>query len=132
MNVGMPRLAWATDASRHGVLSILADGWRWLKAKQSSQIASKRLRVIETVSLGEKRFVAVIQCNGEQFLIGGAANAVCLLTSLQGVDAQQRPSPPTSSSNHFADVLERKIKRRAASQCRDSHSQDGRRGKGQL
>ena len=42
----------------------------------------KRLRVCETVPLGEKRFVAVIQVDDKQFLVGGAANSVSLLAQL--------------------------------------------------
>ena len=36
-----------------------------------------------TVSLGEKRFVAVIQIDGLQFLIGGGASNVALLAQLE-------------------------------------------------
>lgn len=42
----------------------------------------KQLRVSETVALGEKRFVAVLQCEGRKFLIGGGSAGVSLLTSL--------------------------------------------------
>ena len=38
----------------------------------------------ESVSLGEKRFVAVVQVDGERFLIGGAAGSVAMLTKLAG------------------------------------------------
>jgi len=48
----------------------------------------KQLRVSETVPLGEKRFVAVLQCEGRKFLIGGGSSGVSLLTSL---DAIQNP-----------------------------------------
>jgi flagellar biogenesis protein FliO len=49
----------------------------------SAQRVQKQLRVCETVSLGDKRFVAVIQVDQERFLIGGAANSVAMLTRLQ-------------------------------------------------
>jgi hypothetical protein len=42
------------------------------------------LRVVETVPLGEKRFVAIVEAEGERFLIGGGASGVSLLTSLKG------------------------------------------------
>ena len=45
--------------------------------------AQKTLRVCESVSLGDKRFVAVIQVDQERFLIGGAANSIAMLTRLQ-------------------------------------------------
>ncbi len=49
----------------------------------SVQRTQKQLRVCESVSLGEKRFVAVIQVDQERFLIGGAANSIAMLTRLQ-------------------------------------------------
>ncbi len=36
----------------------------------------------ETVSLGEKRFVAVVYAEGHKFLIGGGSSGVALLTQL--------------------------------------------------
>jgi flagellar biogenesis protein FliO len=45
--------------------------------------SSKRLQVAATVSLGEKRFVAVIQVDGLQFLVGGGATNVALLAQLK-------------------------------------------------
>jgi flagellar biogenesis protein FliO len=45
------------------------------------------LQVAETVSLGEKRFVAVIKVDGREFLIGGGATNVALLAQL-GVKKQ--------------------------------------------
>lgn len=45
-------------------------------------VAPKQLRVAETVSLGEKRFVAIVQVEGQRFLIGGGASGVSLLTEL--------------------------------------------------
>jgi hypothetical protein len=44
--------------------------------------AQKHLRVCESVSLGDKRFVAVIQIDQERFLVGGAANSIAMLTRL--------------------------------------------------
>jgi hypothetical protein len=46
----------------------------------------RRLRVCETVPLGEKRFIAVIQVDDKQFLVGGALNSVSLLAQLDKPD----------------------------------------------
>jgi hypothetical protein len=54
---------------------------RWLQ-KNYSQRTSKQLRVCETVSLGEKRFIAIIHVENRKFLIGGGASNVALLTQL--------------------------------------------------
>ena len=44
--------------------------------------AQRRLRLCESLSLGEKRLVAVIQFEGQQFLVGGSAHSVNLLARL--------------------------------------------------
>ena len=40
-----------------------------------------------TVSLGDKRFVALIQIDGLQFLVGGGATNVALLAQLNGKES---------------------------------------------
>jgi flagellar biogenesis protein FliO len=40
--------------------------------------------VTSTVSLGEKRFVAVIEFDGLEYLVGGGATSVALLAQLNG------------------------------------------------
>jgi flagellar biogenesis protein FliO len=56
--------------------------WSWLHAKYSTN-ASKRLVLSETVSLGEKRFVALVSVEGREFLIGGSGSNVSLLAKLR-------------------------------------------------
>lgn len=60
---------------------LLAQVWTWLK-KQQVLTAKKQLRVTDTVSLGEKRFVAILHTDGQKFLIGGGASGVSLLAEL--------------------------------------------------
>lgn len=56
----------------------------------------RRLRVKETVSLGDKRFVSLIEVDGRSLLIGGGAGSVSLLSAL----------PPSESTfeKQFDDV----------------------------
>jgi hypothetical protein len=61
----------------------VATGWNWFQERLKSQQSKKRLRVCESVSLGEKRFVAVIQVDGEQFLVGGSSSSVSTLAHLE-------------------------------------------------
>ena len=56
----------------------------WLREKRRTQISSRRLRVCETLSLGEKRFIALVQVDGKNFLVGGAPTNVSLLAQLEG------------------------------------------------
>jgi hypothetical protein len=58
---------------------LLSRAWKWL---QKNHATEKQLRVAETISLGDKRFVALIDVEGQKFLVGGGASGVSLLTQL--------------------------------------------------
>jgi flagellar biogenesis protein FliO len=75
---------------------LLTRAWTWLRNRQKAYTGNKRIHVAATVSLGEKRFVAVIEIDGQQFLVGGAATSVVLLSQL-------KPNEP------FGDVLQKTI-----------------------
>jgi hypothetical protein len=47
-------------------------------------MAEKKMHVVETVSLGERRFVTILQVEGRKFLIGGSSSNVSMLASLDG------------------------------------------------
>jgi flagellar biogenesis protein FliO len=69
----------STLRSQTGLLSRL---WRWLQMRRAERSGDKRLRVAETVSLGEKRFVAVVQVDGRHFLVAGGPTNIALLAQL--------------------------------------------------
>ena len=60
---------------------FLVRAWAWMQ-KKYTLTATKRLRVAETVSLGEKRFVSIVYVEGREYLIGGGSSGVTLLTQL--------------------------------------------------
>ncbi len=66
--------------------------WRWVERKRVLQLTSRRLRVAETISLGDKRFVSILQVDGAQFLIGGSATNVQLLACLDSTASQPERS----------------------------------------
>ena len=71
--------------ARDRIESLLIHAWRacrWIARRIKVQQARKNLRICESVSLGEKRFVAVVQVDEERFLIGGSSGSVSLLTRL--------------------------------------------------
>lgn len=59
--------------------SIFGRIFSFLRARAATP---KQLRVAETVSFGEKRFVAIVHVEGQRFLIGGGSSGVSLLTEL--------------------------------------------------
>jgi flagellar biogenesis protein FliO len=55
--------------------------WRAIPALRVER-TPRQLRLCETVSLGEKRVVAIIQYENHKFLLGGSASSVNLLARL--------------------------------------------------
>ena len=51
---------------------------------RAGAVTPKKLRLAETVALGEKRFVAIIHAEGQRYLVGGGTSGVALLTRLDG------------------------------------------------
>src|ERR1700721_2181588 len=70
-----------------GRTGLLSRAWAWLLALQETRPSARRLRVAETVSLGEKRFVAVVQVDGRHFLLAGGPTNIALLAQLDAKDA---------------------------------------------
>ncbi len=92
---GLPSSVSSRPASS-GVLTLrmalkkLQAGWRWVERKRSQQISAKRLRVAETISLGEKRTLSIVTVDGSQYLIGSSAAGVQLLTKLDDNNRDER------------------------------------------
>jgi flagellar biogenesis protein FliO len=86
--------------------SLLA--WKRIRAQQIARYKCKRLQVAETVSLGEKRFVAVIKVDGREFLIGGGATNVALLAQL-GVKKQLKSNKQLKAAESFDGILTKEM-----------------------
>jgi hypothetical protein len=71
---------------RPGGIEDLSRAWKWIQERQVARSSTRRLKVAETVSLGEKRFVAVVEVDGLQFLLGGGATNVTLLAQLNATE----------------------------------------------
>ena len=65
-----------------GHTGLLSRACAWLRTLQGTRPSARRLRVAETVSLGEKRFVAVVQVDGRHFLLAGGPTNIALLAQL--------------------------------------------------
>ena len=57
----------------------------------------KHIDLCETLSLGEKRFLAVVLVEQQKFLVGGAGNSVALLAKLPS----RNPSPHFQEEVHL-------------------------------
>ena len=54
----------------------------WERMGRISRRAPKRLRLCESLPLGERRFVAVIEFEQSRFLVGGTSSSLVLLADL--------------------------------------------------
>ncbi|MGC9199469.1 MAG: flagellar biosynthetic protein FliO [Acidobacteriaceae bacterium] len=70
----------------------LARWWKKVCARYSVTTV-RRLRLAETISLGEKRFVAIVAVEGKEFLIGGGAAGMSLLAELKKSPTKVGPTP---------------------------------------
>jgi hypothetical protein len=75
-------------------VSISVNGWKhWLETLRSfwrrwHSRAPRQLRLAETLALGERRFLVVVEFGPRKFLIGTSGSAMTLLTELErGKDA---------------------------------------------
>lgn len=71
--------------------SALVAVFRTLRARLAAVRPVRHLRICESVPLGEKRFLAVVQFEQNRYLIGCAANSVVLLTRLDADSATSFP-----------------------------------------
>lgn len=67
--------------------------WQWLarltRLLQSRTRPQKQLRLCETLGLGERRFIAVVQFEQQKFLIGGTGSSLALLTRLPQTETEE-------------------------------------------
>jgi len=71
------------STSPPGVAWLVAfrNSWHWVQRAVKPRKV-RRLRVCESLSLGERRFLAVIEFDRQEFLVGGSGNSLALLARL--------------------------------------------------
>lgn len=101
------RIAETTPPRTHRIgeaapIGLLSRALLWLQTRSQVARRPRRLQLCATVALGEKRFVSIIECDGQQFLIGGGAGNVSLLSQLpDAVDSRlPQPTPIRPESTH--------------------------------
>jgi flagellar biogenesis protein FliO len=72
----------------------------WERILRLSRRAPKRLRLCESLPLGERRFVAVVEFEQTRFLVGGTPSSLVLLSRLQ--DASGRAENESGETSRQA------------------------------
>ena len=69
------------------LFNALVEAWSRIVRVRAALVAarsSRRLKVVETVCLGEKRFVSILNIDGQELLLGGSPSSVVVLANLEG------------------------------------------------
>lgn len=85
----LPRLASVCRHILAGLIQFTISMRQQIKVRRTT----KRLQVCEMLSLGDKRFLAIVQVDQQQFLLGGSAHGFINLAQLQ-------------AGEQFSDVLQ--------------------------
>ena len=68
------------------ILNFLKTRLGCLEARFTQHQARKRLRLRETLSLGEKRFLAIVEYQHQELLVGGTASSITVLATSSPLD----------------------------------------------
>jgi flagellar biogenesis protein FliO len=85
----------ASPAAARGLRHWLHLCWR--RFCRLAQRAPRRLRLCETLALGERRFVAVIAFEKERYLVGGTPASLALLARLGGEENNANPADASAT-----------------------------------
>jgi hypothetical protein len=106
-----------TDAMR-----VSRDGLRgrvlefWERVLRLGRRAPRRLRLCESLPLGERRFVAVVEFETERFLVGGTPSSMVLLSRLADCRRQEDgPAPEATLKLHTGRLQVEKLQTGTAS-----------------
>jgi hypothetical protein len=82
-----------TPTTRSRASSEWREGIRawWQRIRQLSRRTPRQLRLCESLPLGERRFVAVVQFEQSRFLLGGTSASLVLLAQLGNGDGEVNP-----------------------------------------
>ena len=78
-------VAAALETPASNLFSFFTAGLRRLLAGAAPRRRERTLHLRESLSLGEKRFLAVVQVERQQFLVGGSGSSISLLTQLPSI-----------------------------------------------
>ena len=63
--------------------------WAWVTRYFAEKRPARQLRVKETLSIGDKRQLLIVECGSRRMLIGAAGNFITTLANLEGCRAAE-------------------------------------------
>jgi len=88
------------------------DGWLgqwWRRLARLSRRTPRALRLAESLALGDRRFVAVIEYGSARFLVGGTSASLVLLTRLDRA-GEAMPDPAMAKAGMPESVLAKTVR----------------------
>jgi flagellar biogenesis protein FliO len=96
----------ATDAGPSTFVRSLFERLASISRRMVCAREPKRLRLCETLSLGNRGYVAVVRYRHQQFLVGGTGSSIALLAELSGPLSGEPNAPDTPNSSEKPRVRE--------------------------
>jgi len=81
------------DVSSSPLRRLLRRGAWWQRILRLGRRPARRLHLCESLALGERRFVAVIEFEQARFLVGGTSASLVLLAQLGAGEASTNRAP---------------------------------------
>ena len=76
---------------------------------------SRFMRIIDTIAVGQDRYLLIVEINGVYYLVGSTSSDVSILSELDGTQIEQGLSDlkkPSEELKNFSDVLKERLKRK--------------------
>jgi flagellar biogenesis protein FliO len=86
------------DAVRNWLKTLRTRAVNLWRRTRSLAPGPRRLRLCESLPLGERRFVAVVEFDDERFLVGGTSSSLVLLSRLGEAHGETHPESEQSVS----------------------------------
>jgi hypothetical protein len=102
----------AAFVSERRNLWLRARRW-WLRITGLARRPARRLRLCESLPLGDRRFLALVECGQARFLVGGTSASLVLLARLQPErEAEKEPKVSETErerTEHLSTMCDRKV-----------------------
>ncbi|MCR5453306.1 MAG: flagellar biosynthetic protein FliO [Lachnospiraceae bacterium] len=89
------------------VLALTFFTTRWIAKYQKNQSANKNIHIIESVSVGTNKVIAVVEVGGEYFVVGIGKEEIHFLSKVDGdkITINENEAGSSNSSRNFSEIL---------------------------
>ncbi|SDN19861.1 FliO/MopB family protein [Acetanaerobacterium elongatum] len=92
-----------------GIVVLAFYSTKWLGKRVGTPLSGKYLAVVDRITLGQDKSIAIIKVNDKYLLVGIASSGITNLGELSSEDIVQLPTAPGTIS--FSDALKENLKK---------------------